>query len=260
MKNVSLNKNEGGQGISCVTLSRPPANALTQETYRELQACFEEIEECNETQVVIIRGEGKIFCAGNDIAEFMSLAAQSNVDEAELSASTQAVSDCISAIYRCRVPVIAAVHNAAAGAGMAIAAAADIVLATPGAQFSIPEIKVGIIGASGFLSLLVPEKIARRLAYTGGAISAEQIQQYGGVHRIVAETDLMSTAIEEAKLIQTSSPVAVAYFKAAMNKNFDNKLAEQYAEEASYTHRFVKHPHFKEAVNAVKDKRPAKFS
>ncbi len=260
MESIKVEKHVSAQGITLVTINRPPANALTQETYQELQAKFEALEQCEETQVVILRSTGKIFCAGNDIAEFLALADQDSVDAAQISKSTQVVSDSISAVYQCRFPVIAAVNNAAAGAGMAIAACADIVLATPDAQFSIPEIKVGIIGAAGFLSLLVPEKVARRLAYVGGAISAEEIQCYGGVHRIVEESELLQTALNEAKLIQKNSPVAVQYFKAAMNKNFDNKLVEQYAEEANYTHRFVNHPHFKEAVAAVKEKRPTNFS
>lgn len=248
MKSVTFTVEEH---IAIVTLNRPPINALVKDTYLEIQQVFSSLDSIPEVRVAILRAETRFFCPGNEVHEFLGL----NTAE-DARAYAQIVSDSIASIYNCGVPVIAAVHGHAIGAGMAIAACADVLITSEEAQFSIPEIRVGVIGASGFLALLVPEKVVRYMSLTGNPISAQEVKAYGGAHQVVPTTDVLSTAMEVAQDMCQRGPTALRYFKEAMNINQNARLVEKYATEASYTERYVGTPECNEAVAAFVEKRP----
>lgn len=236
--------------IAIVTLNRPPVNSLTRQTYVELQRTFAGIGQNKEVRAVLLRAQGNMFCAGNDVNEFVALTT------APLAkAYAQAVSDGIAAVYACDVPVVAAVRGQALGAGMALAACADVIVAAHDAVFGIPEIKVGVIGASAFLGLIVPEKVARYLALTGGSITAHEVMQYGGVHSVVPEQDVFDTAMNIALEISANAPQGVRHFKQAMNINHNAQLVEKYAVEAGFTARYVETEEARESVNAFVEQR-----
>jgi len=231
--------------IAIVTLDRPPINALVKATYLEIQETFNKLGDMEGVRVAIFRSAGRFFCPGNDVSEFDGLAA-----EPEVRAYGQAVSDGISSVYSCKVPVVAAVHGHAMGAGMALAACADVIVASDKTQFGIPEIKVGVIGASGFLALLVPEKVARYLSLTGKSISSHEVERYGGVHKVVATEDVFDAAMEVAQDLLKQGPTALRYFKEAMNTNHDARLVEKYATESGYTRQYVGTAEANESVQA----------
>ena len=240
--------------IAIVTLQRAPINSLVKETYLEIQEAFNKIGEIEGVRVAVLKATGRFFCPGNDVSEFDALA---TIEEAR--AYGQIVSDGISAVYACKVPVIAAIHGHALGAGMALAACADVVVASEKAQFGIPEIKVGIIGASGFLALLVPEKVVRYLSLTGGSLSAQEVERYGGVHKVVPTEEVFDTAMEVAKDLLKQGPAALRYFKEAMNINQNARLVEKYATESGYTRQHVGSWEFNEAVKSFIEKREPDF-
>lgn len=237
--------------IAVVTLNRPPINSLVKETYLELEQIFAALGERSDVRVAILRSEGRFFCPGNDVSEFKKL----NEGEDPV-AYGQAVSAGIASVYNCKVPVVAAVHGHAYGAGMALAAAADVMVAADTAQFAIPEIKVGIIGAAVFLALIVPEKVVRYMSLTGNPISADEIARYGGVHKVVPEADVLSEAMVVARDLLKQSPNALRYFKEAMNINQEARLEEGYAVESGYTKRHIGSDEYIEAVNAFLENRP----
>ncbi len=240
--------------IAVVTLHRPPINSLVRETYRELDAAFENIGNTPDVRVAVLRAEGEYFCPGNDVSEFTKIET-----EAEATAYAQSVSDGISSVYDCKVPVVAAVHSHAHGAGMAIAACADVIVAAQEATFAIPEIKVGVIGASGFLALIVPEKVARYMSLTGRPISAQQVKDYGGVHSVVPAEKVLDEAMAIARDIAGNAPTGVRYFKEAMNINHDAKLVEKYATESGYTARYVGSVESRESIAAFVEKRKPEY-
>jgi len=241
--------------IAVVTLDRAPVNALVKQCYRELQQIFGDLGQMPEARVAILKSTGPYFCPGNDVNEFTAI---SSPDEA--SAYAQIVSDGISAVYDCKIPVIAAVHGHALGAGMAIAACADVVIAADTAEFGIPEIKVGVIGAAGFLALLVPEKVVRYMSLSGEPISAQQVERYGGVHKIVPKDEVFDAAMQVAEKLLQRGPVALRYFKEAMNINQNACLVEKYALESAYTRRYVKSSEAEESIAAFLENRSADYS
>jgi len=240
--------------IAIVTLERAPINSLVRESYQEIQEAFNSLGDMEGVRVAVFRSMGRFFCPGNDVSEFDGLAT-----EQEVRAYGQAVSDGISAVYSCKVPVVAAVQGHAMGAGMALAACADVIVASDKAKFGIPEIKVGIIGASGFLAFRVPEKVVRYLSLTGKSISSQEVERYGGVHKVVASEFVFEAAMDVARDLLKQGPTALRHFKEAMNINHEAKLVEKYATESGYTNQYAGTDEFNESVKAFLEGRAADY-
>lgn len=240
--------------VAIITFDNPPHNAIRKADYLEMRDVFASIGQQENVDVAILRSEGRFFCPGNDVSDFLNIA---DADDAEDYA--QAVSDGIAAIYACDVPVIAAVHGHAFGAGMAMAACADVIVAAEDALFAIPEIKVGVIGAAPFLELIVPEKVSRYLSLTGDPISAKEIAAYGGIQKIVPREAVFDAAMDIARAMLKNSPNSLRYFKKAMNINQDARLQEKYAVETSFSKKLVGTDEAREAASAFLEKREAVF-
>ncbi len=240
--------------IAVVSLDRPPVNSLQKSTYAEIAGAFRNLGDAPGVRAAVLRSEGAVFCAGNDVNEFVGI---ENSADAERYAGC--VSDGISSVYDCAVPVVAAVHGHAHGAGMALAACADVIIAADDAEFGIPEIKVGVIGAAAFLGLMVPEKVARYMSLTGDPISARAIHEYGGIHALAPTADVLDTAMAVAGKIAANGPTGVRYFKAAMNENQDARLVEKYAHESAYTSKYIETAEARESVAAFLERRTPRY-
>ena len=236
-----------------VTLDRPPLNLFDHELYNEINAFFTSVNDMDDVYTVVLRATGKNFSAGNDIAELKSLNAE-NIEE-----HYRIVGESFAAVYNCRKPVVAAVHGYAVGAGMALPAACDVIIASEDATFFVPEIKVGIIGASEFLELIVPRKIARYYAYTGKPIPVKRLYEWGSVLEIVSKENLLDTALKVADELLESAPQALESFKLAMNHNDDERLLEKFYKESEYGIKFIPTDDYRECVNAFYEKRKAVY-
>ena len=241
--------------IAIVTLDRAPINALVKQCYVELKQVFEEIGQIKDARVAILKSEGPYFCPGNDVKEFTNFATSEEAME-----YSQIVNEGLISVYNCEIPVIAAVHGHAFGAGMAIAACSDVIIAADTAEFAIPEIKVGVIGAAGFLSLIVPEKVVRYMSLSGEPLSAQKIEQYGGIHKVVPVDNVFNSSLEVANILLKRGPTALRYFKQAMNINQQAQLEEQCAVERSFARRYIGSEEANESVNAFIQKRSADYS
>jgi len=132
-------------GIATVTLDRPgKLNALTFEAYADLRDLLAELPHRGDTRVLVIRGKGRAFCSGGDVNEIIGATLAMSPDE--LLAFTRMSGEVIREMRDCPVPVIAAVHGMAAGAGAVIALAADFRVCTPAARFAFLFTKVGLSG------------------------------------------------------------------------------------------------------------------
>ena len=189
--------------VAIVTLDRPPVNAVNQAMYGEIRDLFGRADELlPAAKVVVLHGEGRHFCAGNDLAEFASLTA------ANAPGRMRLVRDAFNAIYDCPVPVIAAVHGAAAGTGVAIAASCDLVVCADSARLSVPEVSVGVMGAAKHLARLVPEQVMRRMYFTAEAVPARDLLPYGGITAVVPDDEFFNSALAIAARITRHSRAA----------------------------------------------------
>lgn len=255
MGNVRISHNKESKVVT-ITLNKQPLNICDQYFYAEIKEAFEQVSAMREDIAVVLLHSGcKHFCAGGSLEEIQECSTQENVDRI-----AGAAAGCMSAIYGCRYPVIAAVHGKAIGAGAALAACCDVVIAADSATFSVPELMAGYIGASEFLQMIIPRRLARYYIFSGDTLTAKQMEHWGAVLEVVAAEELLEKAAAVAEKIASSvSPLALAYSKAAMNHNDNEQLSAKYFHEAEYTLQYNKSEDCKENYNAFKEKRKPVF-
>jgi enoyl-CoA hydratase len=203
--------------------------------------------------VVVLRGEGKHFSAGNDLDEFMTLTSENSPGRMKL------VREAFSAIYDCPVPVIAAVHGYALGTGVALAGSCDLVICGESAHFGTPEVGVGVMGGAKHLSRLVPQQVVRLMYLTADPVPASEIIRYGGVVRIVPDADLLDAALELAGRLTRHSPLALRMAKESLNTIEYMDLASGYQFEQRLTGRLAGSEDSQEARRAIVEKRPPRY-
>ena len=237
-----------------VTLDRPPVNAVNQAMYMEIRELFSRFDEyLPDVCVAILRGEGRMFSAGNDLDEFLSLSPENSPGRMKL------VREAFSAIYDCPVPVIAAVHGHALGTGVALVGSCDLVVCGETAHFGTPEVGVGVMGGAKHLSRLVPQQVVRAMYFTADPVPASEIVQYGGIVRIVPDVDLLGAALELAERISRHSTVAVRTAKQSLNTIEYMELKSGYEFEQRLTGQLAGTDDSKESRQAIIEKRPPRF-
>jgi methylglutaconyl-CoA hydratase len=194
------------QGIARITLNRPERrNALDQELLTELRAALTAATN-DSVRVVLIRGAGKDFCSGMDLATF---ADDASGDLAKFQTEARNMAGLLLDMRRHPKPIVAAVQGRALGGGCGIATAADLVVAMDSAQFGYPEVNIGFMPAivMALLRRLVSEKRAFELMATGDPILARVAHEFGMINRVFA-ADTFEEEAEAfvANLASKSSP------------------------------------------------------
>jgi enoyl-CoA hydratase/carnithine racemase len=237
-------------GVVVVRMRRPPVNAVDQAMYRELIGLFTDPDMLGDgVRAIVLTGEGRHFCGGNDLDEFASMTPE-NGDE-----RMWRVREAFFAIMDCPVPVVAAVHGAALGTGLAIAASCDVVVADPSARFGLPELTVGVMGGARHLARIAPQPLVRRMFFTGEHLGAQEMAA-GGASVVQAPAGgLMDEARRLALRIAGFSPTAVRLAKEILNRIETMDIRAGYEFEQRYTVKMSGHPDSKEALAAFREKR-----
>ncbi len=215
-------------GIGTVTLDRPgKLNALTFEAYADLRDLLAELPHRGDTRVLVIRGSGRAFCSGGDVNEIIGATLAMSPDE--LLAFTRMSGEVIREMRDCPVPVIAAVHGMAAGAGAVIALAADFRVCTPAARFAFLFTKVGLSGGDMGAAYLLPRLVglghATRLLMLGDTVNAEEAERIGLVS-FLADKDSFDDEVGALARRLASGPVqAFAQTKALLTREQDMSLS-----------------------------------
>lgn len=241
--------------VATVLMRRPPVNAVTLPMYTEIKAMFSRIEEhAPKARAVILMGEGKHFCGGNDLEEFRTMTPEN------ARTRMMTVREAFWAIYDSTLPVIAAVQGVAVGTGVALAGSCDLVVAARGAKFGLPEIQVGAMGGAKHLSRLVPQGVVRRMHYTADLVPVEELMQYGGIASLVPPDELHEAALDLARRIARHSPVAIKIAKRSLNQIEYMDLKSGYQFEQGLTSELSGHRDAKEAVEAFFERRPPRYT
>jgi enoyl-CoA hydratase/carnithine racemase len=215
-------------GIGTVTLDRPgKLNALTFEAYADLRDLLAELPHRGDTRVLVIRGNGRAFCSGGDVNEIIGATLAMSSDE--LLAFTRMSGEVIREMRDCPVPIIAAVHGMAAGAGAVIALAADFRVCTPAARFAFLFTKVGLSGGDMGAAYLLPRLVglghATRLLMLGDTVNAEEAERIGLVS-LLAGKDTFDDEVGALAGRLASGPVqAYAQTKALLTREQDMSLS-----------------------------------
>ena len=164
-------------GIAELTIAKPPVNALDSQEWLGLARSIDELGANPEVRVIVIRAEGRGFCAGVDIKEL-------DAHPERIVAVNKGNYETFRAVHRSPVPVIVAVHGFVLGGGIGITGAADIVVAAECATFALPEVDRGAMGGGAHLQRLFPVQKVRYLFFTGEKIGAREAEKYGFIERV----------------------------------------------------------------------------
>lgn len=239
-------------GVAEVVLNRPPVNALNAAGWNGLAAEIHALGERPEVRVIIVRAEGRGFCAGVDIKE---LAANDKLI-LDVNAGNYAT---FKAVHLNKVPVIAAVQGFVLGGGIGICGAADIVIAAEDATFGLPEVDRGAMGGAAHLQRMFGVQKTRYLFFTGDMIGATEALRLGAIERVVPRDQLRDTALEIAAKIAAKSPAMIRIAKEALTGIEDGDLEAKYRWEQGFTLQAYMSPDSSETRSAFVEKRDAKF-
>jgi enoyl-CoA hydratase len=246
--------------VAIVTLRRPPVNALSAPMMREIARVFTALGRGTSAAVAILTASGdRVFCAGADIGEsdrrYNRRELLPTESVADLVDPGEVVRDCFFSISGGTLPVIAAVNGAAVGAGVALVASCDIVIASSNAVFALPEIDVGVLGGGRHMQRLAGPFKAREMMFTGRRMTAAELAGHGSVSQVVSPDELSGAARSVARVIAGKSPLALRLAKQAMNRVEHLPLEDGYRLEQDYTARVSRFDDALEARSARLEKR-----
>lgn len=249
--------------IAVMTLDRPPVNALRAQTFREIAEIFRSFAHRRDVHAAILTAAGeRAFCGGvdlNDSARRHGGELGEGDTPVDLLDAGRVPRECFEAVLDCAVPVIGAINGAAAGAGVALAASCDVLVASTSARFGLPEVNAGVAGGGRHLQRLVGPQKARVMAFTGEFVSAEEFHRIGAVEALVEPAVLLDRARDLASRIAAKSPIGVRLIKESLNRAEDMGLREGYRTEQDYTNRLSRFDDSKEARRSVLEKRSGDF-
>jgi enoyl-CoA hydratase len=218
------------RGIAEVVIDHPPVNALDVQAWFSLAEAVTAAGRVSDNRVVILRAEGRGFCAGVDIKEIAT-----GGNEALVGAN-RGCAAAFAAVYDCEVPVIAAVHGFCLGGGIGLVGNADMVIASDEATFGLPEVDRGALGAATHLARLVPQHAMRRMVYTAQPISAAELASFGSVAAVVPLEGLREKALALAGEIAAKSPTIIRRAKESLNGIDPVDVKRSYRFEQGFTY------------------------
>ena len=192
--------------VACLTLNRPDKrNALGEQIVKDLKGALGEAEGEEQVRVIVLRGAGKDFCAGADLAQLERISRASVLENLD---SASHFADLLLKLRQLKKPVIAAVHGRALAGGAGLASACDLIIAARSAQFAYTEVKIGFIPAMvmAIARRNLSEKRAFEILATGKTLSAEEAERIGLINRVCDDANF-DTEVEQfaASLAQLSA-------------------------------------------------------
>ncbi len=213
MKNYTTINFTVGNNIAHINLNRPEIrNAFNEVMIAELTDAFREAGKMEDIRVIILKGEGKSFCAGADLNWMRDVSGYSYEQN---YAESYRLSECFYSIYSSPKPTIAVVHGAAIGGANGLLAACDIAVCDHETVFSLSEVKIGIVPAciSPYVIKRVGEYGARELMLTGRRITGAEAEGFKLVNKSLPAHLLKGYVDDTVQLLRTSGPAAMAHCK-----------------------------------------------
>ncbi len=250
------------EGAVLVLSNNDPAtrNALSPEFYAALTQALVEAGSDPTVGAIVLTGEGGHFCSGGNLNQ---LAKRRELPVEERRAKLEGLHDLVRAVRDCPKPVIAAVEGAAAGAGLSLALACDMLVAAKNAVFSVAYVKVGLTpdgGATAFLAEFVSRQVLTELCLTGERLSGERMAQLGPVNRLAEPGEALAQALVLARQIAAGPDQAMARIKHLCRQAPHHTLEEQLDMEAQYMVLSQATAESHEGIGAFLDKRTPDYA
>lgn len=248
-------------GVAHITLNRPEAaNALNLEMGQELLRAVLRCDEDSAVRAVLISGAGDVFCVGGDLKSFSE---QGEHLPYHLKEVTTYLHAAVSRMARMDPPVVAAVHGAAAGAGMSLACACDLVLAAESARFTMAYSNAGLTpdgSSTYYLPRIVGLKRALELTLTNRQLSAREAMEWGIVTRVVPDEDLSEDAATLASQLAAGATKALGAAKRLLRSGCAETLETQMEHETQTIAHVARTSDAREGIAAFLEKRQAEFA
>lgn len=245
--------------VLTIMLNRPDKlNAIDGVLHEELSRVFEELNRDREVDVAVLTGAGRAFCAGGD-ADWLDTLIQDPLGWERLSEETRRT---INGILECRQPIVAKLNGVAAGLGATLALFCDVIFASEQARIGDPHVKIGLVAGDGGTAIwpqLIGFARAREYLYTGGLIPAQRAADMGLINHCVPHDELDATVDAFADQLAAGAIRAIQWTKQAVNAPLRELVASNLELSLSLEAKSnLTHDH-QEGVNALREKRPAKF-
>lgn len=256
METIIINKTGG---VGTIKLNRPNAyNSVNKPLAKAFQQGLDQLAEDQDIRCIVITGEGKAFCAGQDLVEVTS----PEINPGFKSILNDHYAPIIIRLREIPKPIIAAVNGVAAGAGANIALACDIVVAKESASFIQAFSAIGLIPDSGgtyFLPRLIGFQKAQAIAMLGDKIGGKEAEQMGMIYKCISDDDFMKEVDSLANRLAVMPTKGLALTKKAFNTALSNNLYEQLTVENDLQIEASETNDYKEGVDAFLAKRKPEF-
>jgi enoyl-CoA hydratase/carnithine racemase len=241
--------------VAVVTFARPPNNFADLTLIEGIGAAFAEADAEHEVRSIVLRSEGRVFCAGADLAN-------ANPVAGDLAAGQRNPFYVAAArLFAVKKPVIAAVQGAAVGAGLGLALVADFRVASPAARFAANFVQLGFhpgFGISAVLERVIGRQRAALMLLTGRRIGGEQAADWGLADVLADDCDAAALAL--AQEIATGAPLAVQSTRATLRGELHALVERQTDHELGEQQWLQKTADYAEGVRAVNERRPGRFT
>ncbi len=245
--------------VAYITLNRPDVfNSFNREMALLLQSILDDCEYNNEVRSIVITGNGKAFCAGQDLKEVTS----SELNPGFKKILEEHYNPIITRIRSIHKPIIAAVNGVAAGAGANIALSCDLVVASNKASFIQAFSKIGLIPDSGgtfFLPRLIGFQKATALMMLGDKVTAEEAEEVGMIFKVISSESFNGEVEKLAVKLANMPTKALGLIKELLNKSNTNTLEQQLELEGKLQIEAALSEDYTEGVNAFMEKRKPIF-
>jgi len=254
---------ENNDGIATIRLNDPEKlNALTFQTYGDLEKIMAELAGDNSVKVVVLSGTGKGFCSGGSVNDIIGPLLKMKGDE--LYKFTRMTCNVVKNMRNLKKPIVAAVNGIAAGAGAMLMLASDLRIFSDKARAAFLFVKVGLSGADMGALYLLPRIVglgkATELVYFGDTIDAQEAYRIGLANRVVPGETLMDEAYKWATRLRDGPLYALGVTKELIEYEGNGDLEAALEMEAMAQARCMETPDFVEGYNAFIEKRPLRFN
>jgi enoyl-CoA hydratase len=241
-------------GVARLTLNEPPVNALSAQSYRDLIDGLGQLGDGDDVRALVLASANpRVFCAGADLAEFVSRppGAATRSDEQRQVLARRAYD----ALRNFPCPTVAALRGAALGAGAVLAACCDVRVAGESMVLALPEVSVVRCGGGRHQMRILPQGVVRQLYFTGERLPASAALAYGAVNEVVPDAEVLARSLAVAGVMAAKSAVALRAAKSALNAAEAMAISEGYFVEQLHTLRLLGTADADEASRAFAEKR-----
>ena len=241
--------------VAIVTFARPPHNFADLAMIEGIDAAFAAADADRDVRCIVLRSEGRVFCAGADLVNANPVADGVRPERNPFYVAA-------ARLFATAKPIVAAVQGSAVGAGLGLGLVADFRVASPEARFAANFVQIGFhpgFGISAVLERVVGRQRALMMCLTGRRVKGEEAAEWGLVDRLVAPGELDAAALALAHEIAAGAPLAVEATRATMRGDLAALVEAQTDHELAEQAKLMTTADFAEGVRAVAERRPGRF-